>query len=73
MLRKKNPSRAPTIRNWTRLAPEKLRDRKTRSGRRGLAAVAWRTTNAVSRRMATVPKPIVCAEPQPYRGVSTMV
>ena len=55
-----------TIRIWTRLAPETLRERKIRSGISGLAAVAWRTTNAASRASDTAPRPSVWAAPQPY-------
>ena len=50
---------------WITFAPEKLRARKRRSGSSGVVAVAWRTMNPTSNRLATAPSPSVCNEPNP--------
>ena len=67
------PKIPATIRIWTRFAPVTIRERNTRSGTSGFAASRWRITNATSSPIASAPKPIVCAEPQPYPLASTIV
>ena len=70
---KKNPNRPATRRSWTRLAPHTLRGLNTRSGKSGLFAVSCRTANPASKRIDTVPSPMVWAEAQPTCEVSTIV
>ena len=59
------PNIPATSSAWTTLAPETLRERKIRSGMRGLRAVASRTTKATSSPSAVAPSPSVRPEPQP--------
>ena len=54
-----------TISICIRFATVTVRERNTRSGISGLAAVAWRATNAASSATASPPKPSVWALPQP--------
>ena len=62
---KNMPNMPPIISTWIRFAPATLRERSSRSGSSGLAARAWRATNAPSSASATAPRPSVCSEPQP--------
>ena len=67
------PNIPATMSAWTTFAPETLRERKMRSGTSGRLAVAWRATKPASRAIAAAPKPSVCAEPQPWSTVPTIV
>ena len=59
------PNIPATDRAWTRLAPETLRERNSRSGISGLLAVASRTTKPTSSATATAPRASVWPAPQP--------
>ena len=60
------PNMPATVSAWMKLAPETLRERKSRSGMSGLRAVASRAMNAARSTSAPAPSSSVSVAPQPF-------
>ena len=67
------PNIAPKISTSTTLAPDTLRDPKTRNGMSGFAVRDSRATKATSDPIATAPNPSVWADPHPKSVVRMIV
>ena len=67
------PNSPATIRICTTFAPVTFRERNSRSGMSGLAAVAWRATKPAKSASDTAPRISVRAEPKPCSLACTIV